>query len=147
MDSHTDTAPWYFTGLAFECTACGRCCAGPDEGYVWVTEADIKAIADYLHITPQEMRRKYVRTVGRRQSLVEFKRTHDCVFLTPETQGTRTCRIYPVRPIQCRTWPFWSSNLLHPDTWAEAGARCAGINRGHNLSPEEIDERRRSTRE
>ena len=32
-----DEKPWYASGLAFECTQCGDCCSGPEEGYVWVT--------------------------------------------------------------------------------------------------------------
>jgi uncharacterized protein len=142
MDSLPDgNMPWYAMGLAFECIGCGDCCAGPDEGYVWVTDADILAIAEQLDITEADMRRDHVRKVGKRQSLREVKKTKDCIFLTEcETEG-RGCQVYSARPIQCRTWPFWMGNLTCPEAWAHAGLRCRGINRGRRYSLEEIQQR------
>ena len=139
METETQQAPWYVAGLAFDCAGCGRCCAGPDEGYVWATEREIAAIATHLELAADQMRRQYVRKVGRRHSLVEMRGSHDCVFLTgPDTAGDRTCRIYPVRPRQCRTWPFWANNVSDPDAWTEAGQRCRGINRGTLVPVERI---------
>lgn len=139
--------PWYIEGLAFECQQCGRCCAGPDEGYVWVTEDDVAAMAAHLGLAEEPMRRTYVRKVGRRYSLVERKDNRDCVFLTREPDGRRQCAIYPVRPAQCRTWPFWPTNLTSPEAWAAAGLRCPGINRGLLVPFDEIECRRLVTRE
>ena len=137
--------PWYAAGLAFECQECGRCCAGPDEGYVWVTDARIAEIAQFLKISEAEMRNRYVRRVSRRQSLVEQPKTRDCIFLQPNGRGGRGCSIYSVRPIQCRTWPFWSRNLADADSWAFAQLRCPGINRGPVHPIEEIETKRDDT--
>lgn len=139
--------PWYADGLAFECQQCGRCCAGPGEGYVWVTEEEIAAIAAHLGLPEPEMRDRCVRRVGRRYSLIERPVTRDCIFLEAGQEGRRGCRIYPVRPTQCRTWPFWSSNLRDPDSWGLAGMRCPGINRGEPVDFDEIETRRLATRE
>lgn len=130
---------WYVAGLAFECIECGNCCAGPGEGYVWLNDREITAIAHSLGITPEEMRRTCVRKVGRRKSLIEQKPSHDCIFLDEAADGRRLCRVYEVRPTQCRTWPFWKSNIHSAETWAEAATRCPGINRGRLYSPEEIE--------
>ncbi|MFP4105768.1 MAG: YkgJ family cysteine cluster protein [Phycisphaerae bacterium] len=140
-------APWYVAGLAFECTGCGNCCAGPEEGYVWVKDADIAAIARVLGISNQEMRDQYVRKVGRRYSLVE-KPNRDCIFLQadPDT-GTRGCKVYGARPTQCRTWPFWPSNLASADDWCEAAMRCPGINRGERFEFDHIEQQRMKTLE
>jgi len=100
--------PWYVGGLAFECQECGRCCAGPEEGYVWVTLDDIATIANHLRIPLPEMQRRYVRRVGDRFSLTEHPGSNDCVFLRTDPDGQRRCRVYSVRPVQCRTWPFWA---------------------------------------
>lgn len=143
----SDRPTWYVAGLAFECLACGRCCAGPEEGYVWLTDAEVEAIAAFLGLTEKEMRTRYVRRVGRRQSLVERKPTRDCVFLRKHPDGHGTCDIYSVRPTQCRTWPFWATNLADPNCWAEAGDRCPGINRGELIDYEEILRRANATRE
>ena len=139
--------PWYAAGLAFECVGCGRCCEGPEEGYVWVTDEEIAAIAGFLGLPEAEMRRRYVRDVFGRKSLVEVPGNRDCVFLQKANQGGRQCRVYAVRPKQCRTWPFWANNLRHPDDWAEAGRRCPGINRGPVASREHIDACRHGTNE
>ena len=138
---------WYAAGLAFECHQCGRCCAGPEEGYVWVQNEDIAAIAKFLGISEQQMRRQYVRNVSGSQSLKEQSDTKDCVFLKPNGNGAKGCSVYPVRPVQCRTWPFWPSNLSRPDAWALTQFRCPGINRGPIHPCEEIEARRDATRE
>ncbi|HUS48078.1 MAG TPA: YkgJ family cysteine cluster protein [Phycisphaerae bacterium] len=137
--------PWYAAGLAFECVGCGNCCAGPHEGYVWVGQADIAAIAKHLGKSEPEMRDCYLRNVRGRYSLIEYQDTKDCVFLVPDGRGGRTCAIYQVRPLQCRTWPFWKSNLRSPDSWACAGRRCPGINRGRLFSCDEIEARANTT--
>jgi Fe-S-cluster containining protein len=136
---------WYVAGLAFECTGCGTWCAGPGEGYVWTTSEEIVLIAAKLGISEAEMRRKYVRKVGRRFSLVEHADNKDCIFLVPDGDGRRKCKIYNVRPRQCRTWPFWPGNLSAPGDWLRAGLRCPGINRGPVHSLDEIETKRRAT--
>ncbi|MHC4981676.1 MAG: YkgJ family cysteine cluster protein [Planctomycetota bacterium] len=131
--------PWYAAGLAFECVRCGNCCAGPQEGYVWVRADEITAIARYLGMEEPELRRKYVREVRGRYSLTERKEGNDCTFLVPDGKGGRKCAIYPVRPMQCRSWPFWKVNLRSANSWALAGMRCPGINRGRKIPRDEIE--------
>jgi len=139
--------PWYAAGLAFECARCGNCCAGPHAGYVWLGAADITAIAAHLGIAEPEACQKYVRRAERRYSLIERKDNRDCIFLLPDGEGRRKCAVYPVRPIQCRTWPFWKNNLSDPDSWARAGLRCPGINHGAVVSCNEIETRANATAE
>ena len=43
----SDAAPWYKDGLQFTCTQCGDCCTGAP-GVVWVTDDELREIADYL---------------------------------------------------------------------------------------------------
>jgi len=129
--------PWYVAGLHFECMQCGGCCAGPSIGYIWVTRGEIQLIADFLKITTAELRRKFLKRVGLRTTIIEECSTRDCIFLKDEA-GKKVCLIYPVRPNQCRTWPFWPSNLKNPDTWNETAQKCPGINRGKLYSFEQI---------
>lgn len=147
MSPEDSTLPWYVSGLAFECAGCGRCCAGPAEGYVWATDEEIAAMADHLGLAEQQCRRTYVRKVGKRFSLKERKPSKDCVFLHELTDGGRGCGVYPVRPAQCRTWPFWPQNLTTPDCWARAGLRCRGINRGEVRTSDEIQRIRDTVQE
>jgi len=173
--------PWYSAGLHFECVQCGACCSGPSEGYIWVTSPEVKLIADFLNIEPEQLRRKYLKRVGLRTTIIERAGTKDCIFLnTPlslrgaksrqgrptarrsnlirsqardchglfqrprndihiSSIGYRVCMIYPVRPAQCRAWPFWPDNLATPAAWNNAAQKCPGINRGKFYSFEEIE--------
>ena len=114
--------PWYRDGLRFECTMCGNCCTGP-EGVVMFSPEEGQAMADKLGLPLEEFLARYSRRVGRQRSLRE-KRTdfgNDCIFLDRNSiPGKAVCGVYEDRPAQCRTWPFWDSNLRSPQAWAEA---------------------------
>jgi uncharacterized protein len=112
--------PWYAEGLRFKCTECGKCCTG-GPGYAWVTDAEIQAIADYLKISVKDFGKKYLRFAKGRYALVET-RNYDCIFLRD-----KKCTVYPVRPQQCRTFPWWVQNLSSPEAWQEAAKECEGI--------------------
>ena len=43
---------WYADGLRFRCTQCGDCCTGA-EGYVWVNQAEIDAMAARVGMTAE----------------------------------------------------------------------------------------------
>ena len=138
-----NTTRWYAAGLHFECAACGGCCSGPGEGDIWVTKPEIEFIADFLKLTVGRLRRTYLRRVGLRTTIIEHGTTKDCIFLQNRA-GHRRCAIYPVRPSQCRSWPFWPSNLSSANAWNEAARKCPGINRGRFYSFEEIEEIKRN---
>ena len=108
---------WYQAGLRFTCTQCGNCCSG-EPGYVWLTKREIALIAEYLKRPNGELGKHELRRVGLRYSLTEHP-DGDCIYLTRKG-GRIGCMIYPVRPLQCRTWPFWNQNLRSPDTWNHA---------------------------
>jgi Fe-S-cluster containining protein len=127
--------PWYKDGLRFKCTACGDCCTGAP-GYVWVNQAEIDAIAGRLGMEVAAFEKKYVRKIGVRRSLVEYK-NGDCVFFDNKS---RKCQVYEQRPRQCRTWPFWNSNLRSPETWAETCEVCPGSGKGKLYQLEHIQE-------
>jgi len=130
--------PWYVCGLHFECVRCGRCCSGPGEGYIWVTSPEIELIADFLKMTPEQLRRKFLKRVAFRTTIIEHSGTKDCIFLQ-QAESQKKCVIYPVRPSQCRIWPFWPDNLTSPGAWNKAAQKCSGINRGRHYSYEEIE--------
>ncbi|HEY8503148.1 MAG TPA: YkgJ family cysteine cluster protein [Gemmataceae bacterium] len=132
--------PWYKDGLRFECTRCGKCCCG-GPGVVWVNQAEVEAIAQFRGEPLEEVQGLYSRLVGRRRTLRE-KANGDCVFYDPEAG----CTIYPVRPRQCRTWPFWESNVETPEDWERTKAECPGSGRGELISAEEITRRIRVIR-
>ena len=118
-------APWFKDGLKFSCTMCGTCCTGAP-GYIWISEDEIRALAQRLGLDHKTFRAKYTRTVkGRGVSLVE-KANNDCAFF----QKGQGCTVYEDRPRQCRTWPFWRPLLTDRDAWDDAARTCPGMNRG-----------------
>lgn len=128
---------WYTGGLRFECTGCGNCCTG-EPGYVWVSREEIRRIAGFLERDDQWLGEDQIRRVGFKYSLTE-KSNGDCVFLQNKGNGSQGCSIYPVRPLQCRTWPFWTINLKSTSTWREAGDYCPGMNNGKQYDFSQIE--------
>ena len=128
--------PWYHEGLRFTCSQCGDCCTGAP-GFVWVTNEEIAGLAKLLEIDVDEFENLYVRKVGMRKSLKEFP-SGDCVFFTEQ----RNCNVYSARPRQCRTWPFWDSNLRSPEAWEATCEVCPGSGQGKLHQLKSIEEQR-----
>lgn len=128
--------PWYQEGLQFECTQCGNCCSGPP-GVVWVNPDEIKAIAQFIGSKNGILNDLYLRRVGWKFSLTE-KPGGDCIFLKRDG-GKAFCSIYPVRPVQCRTWPFWNGLLKSRNAWEQATQSCPGMNKGKHYGFVEIE--------
>ncbi len=126
---NTESAPWYKEGLSFSCTGCGKCCTG-SPGYVWVSDEEIEAIASHLKITFKECTKKYLRRVHGKWSLIEKKKTYDCVFLRDNA-----CILYSARPVQCRTYPFWPEIIKSKETWEDAARECEGIREDNPVIP------------
>lgn len=130
--------PWYRDGLRFQCSQCGDCCTGAP-GFVWVNAQEIEALATELKMDVEQFKDKYTRRVGARTSLVEFP-NGDCVFFDNQS---RRCSVYNARPRQCRTWPFWDSNIRTPEDWAHTCSVCPGSGQGKLHTLEQIESQRR----
>ena len=92
-------------------------------------------------MSEQELVKKYCRKIDGKFSLKErkcLKGEYDCVFLK-EVDGRRTCTVYNVRPLQCRTWPFWDGNLITQNSWNRAGVKCPGLNKGRKFTQKQIE--------
>jgi Fe-S-cluster containining protein len=130
--------PWYNAGLRFTCSQCGNCCTGAP-GFVWVNNDEIVALAALVGEEVERFEDLYVRRVGSRKSLKEFP-TGDCVFFDNQS---RKCTVYGARPAQCRTWPFWDSNLESPTEWKYTCQVCPGSGTGELRSFGEIEAQRK----
>lgn len=117
--------PWYHEGLRFTCTQCGDCCTGAP-GFVWVNASEIAALAKRLGMDETTFEKQYVKKVGIRKSLKEYA-NGDCVLFDGEK---RCCTVYEERPRQCRTWPFWDSNVATPEAWQATCEACPGSGQG-----------------
>jgi uncharacterized protein len=124
--------PWYRDGLAFTCTKCGACCTGAP-GYVWVNLDEITRLAEFRGMSVEEFGRQFVRQVGDELSLIE-RPGGDCIFWDRKAG----CTVYPARPIQCQTWPFWPENIASAENWDHITRICPGSGQGQVFSVEEI---------
>jgi Fe-S-cluster containining protein len=124
--------------LRFACTGCGQCCTGGGSHVVEVSRAEQQRIQRHLGISRAWFRRKYLfRYDSETESLrmvapgVRAGRTsrrsapRRCIFL----DGENRCRIYQVRPLQCRTYPWWPE-LMNRRAWRLEARRCEGIGQG-----------------
>ncbi len=119
-------APWWFEGVRFGCTACGKCCRNHGEGfeYVYSTRTERRALAEHFGISQREFEARYCERIEGHQS---FKsKDGGCVFLE---QGR--CSVYELRPSQCRTFPFWPELLVDERTWErDVASFCPGVGQG-----------------
>ncbi len=140
-DATGEAQKWYADGLKFKCSGCGDCCTGAP-GNVWVNKQEIQDLANSVDMTVEEFHEAYVRRVGVRYSLKEFD-DGDCVFFDSKN---RNCGVYDARPRQCRSWPFWTSNLKSPETWEQTCDVCPGSGTGKLYSLTSIEQQRKMIR-
>jgi uncharacterized protein len=127
--------PWYSRGLQFECQACGQCCGG-EPGYIWMTPEEIRRAAKAMGMHVLDFCSMYVSEYDRGFSLREMA-NGDCSML-----DDGKCRIYQARPLQCRTWPWWPSNLSSRRAWQYLQRRCPGVGKGRMWRRAEIQRER-----
>jgi uncharacterized protein len=122
-------------GLLFDCTRCGNCCR-QKLGALLLSALDLRRIAEYLGLSDEDFFLEYCEVIdwrlAKRVSLIANE-DGDCVFW--DADG---CQVYEYRPLQCRTYPFWATNLADPQSWQQVGKICDGVNRGRHWSPREI---------
>ena len=123
--------PYFFDkGLRFECQRCGTCCTGAP-GTIYVGKNEVDLIAKYLSIRTSCFIEKYLYPFRTGYSIREYTDGR-CFFYNGG------CTVYPVRPSQCKTFPFWVENLRSPKKWRRMSGECTGIGRGPLYSREQI---------
>lgn len=129
-----DPKPWYAKGLKFSCTQCGNCCRNHGEySFVYLMPSEVGSIAAWLGLSRREF---LARHCTRKDGAVTLRTDSPaCPFLGADNR----CGIYPVRPKQCATWPFWRENLARAVWEDEVRACCPGAGKGELHSAAEIE--------
>jgi uncharacterized protein len=110
-------------GIRFECqSGCTACCE--QNGFVYLTEADLLRAAEFLGISAAEFERRYVYR-SRYQMRLKVPRQASCHFLRDGG-----CSIHPAKPMQCRTFPFWPDLVESRSEWRKTARYCPGIGKG-----------------
>ena len=119
----------YYTrhALRFSCTQCGQCCATTaGDYYVYLTDEESERIRTHLQLSRNWFRRRYLQRLEEGEQVLASGPDERCIFL--DAKGK--CRVYAVRPVQCRTYPFWPELVGSVVAWNGEARRCEGINRG-----------------
>lgn len=106
-----------------KCAQCGgKCCIG-ESGYIFLSAGEMRAIAEFLELDFDDFTRRFIRKVGAQYSLNEKPHPSGfaCVFFD---EASKRCGIYPVRPKQCRTFPFWE---VFKNNACGAKRECEGV--------------------
>ena len=110
-------------GLRFECQpGCTECCR--QQGFVYLTEADLARAAKFVGLSARTFERRYVYRT-RNKLRLRVPRDSQCHFLVD--QG---CSIHPAKPAQCRVFPFWPELTEDRSAWRRTAAWCPGIGQG-----------------
>ena len=108
--------------FSFSCTKCGNCCKGV--GSIYFSDTELNKIYKYLGLSREKDKEiLYKKLIQRKENSYHI---HDinapCFFLK-----NNICSIYKVRPLQCKTFPFWPSVFQSPDDLQWYKKECPGI--------------------
>jgi uncharacterized protein len=117
-------------GIRFSCRQCGGCCTG-EPGIVYADKDELTLIAQYLEMPREILEERFTNPFLDGFTIKEVEDGR-CIFYE------NGCVIYPFRPLQCRTFPFWFQNMRSMKAWKEACKRCPGISEGRLYTKEEI---------
>ena len=110
--------------LRFNCQkGCIDCCN--TSGYVYLSVQDLVRAAEFLGLGAAQFERRYV---YRTRHLLRLRKPPlgQCPFL-----AGHGCLIHPVKPTQCRLYPFWPEIVESAAAWRAEAVRCRGIGKGH----------------
>ena len=111
--------------IRFSCQpGCRKCCEV--SGYVYLTEDDVGNAARFLGLTQPDFEARFIyRTRHMRRIRKPRGKAKQCPFL--DAGG---CTIHPVKPVQCRLFPFWPELVEDRSAWKQTGTWCPGIGQG-----------------
>lgn len=130
---------FYENGLKFECQRCSFCC-GHSPGFVYLSRKDLDLLIEHFKISVKEFVEKYCRFVdyyyGETVLALKEQKNYDCIL------WNNGCSAYESRPVQCRTYPFWSWMIKDEKMWNECAKECPGMNKGKLWQKSVIEEQK-----
>ena len=134
--------------LRFKCTQCSQCCYGGKHAYVRANKQEIENIFQFLKITKEQFEHDYLVKLVDHGFGIKMKQSPlakaigkqgHCLLLNKDGH----CSVYPVRPTQCRTYPFWPEILISEEKWNNEVSRCEGINQGDVVDVDFIEQQKK----
>ena len=128
-----DRTYFFDAGAQFKCMQCGGCCTG-EPGRVRFSEPEMLKLSKVLGLPPRATIEKYLVSSDGYYMARELPDGR-CIFYISG------CIIYPARPRQCRTFPFWLKFLRNEASWGEIADSCPGIGKGTHYTKESVLEK------
>ncbi len=112
-------------GFSFACQRSGNCCARPG-GRVRFGPEVLPELAALLGLELQGLLSLYLVPGPGGDYLAKEAPSGACPFLESE-KGLACCRIYPLRPEHCRSFPYREDVLQDPKVFASVLRFCPGL--------------------
>lgn len=123
--------------LKFKCSKCRNCCC-LEGGAVLLSKNDLAELCIWAELTEEQFIKVYCRKLeninGRTYLCLKDKNKTECIFWSKE----KGCEAYIARPVQCRTYPFWTKILESTQSWNAEKKFCPGINEGEEIQQETV---------
>lgn len=101
----------------YTCQQCGYCCQG--ETTVSLDENDVRRLTEYLGMSFEQAREKYLRVTG---NVIQMKiKDGHCIFFD------NGCTVHPGKPWRCSQWPLHPSILHDRNNFEAIRKSCPGI--------------------
>jgi Fe-S-cluster containining protein len=105
--------------IKFSCKKCGKCCA---VGFIYLKKGEAEKIASHLGMPAQQFKKQHTEWFLFLGRALKWGNSGACFFLK-----NRQCSIYPVRPSQCSTWPYWKRLVASRKELERAKTYCKGL--------------------
>lgn len=143
---------YHTQSIRFKCTKCSHCCYGGKYAYVRAGSDEIEKIIAFMEIDADKFKSEYLIKLVDHGYGIRMKysvlakalnKKGHCMLLNSEGK----CSVYPVRPTQCRTYPFWPEILISEEKWNNERQRCEGIQQGEIIQTEYIEQQKKLSAE
>ncbi len=125
----------------FQCqSGCTNCCTQPGE--VYLAEGDAGRIAEYVGLSRRKFLSRYCETDSDGDLRLSTPAGKHCHFLTEAG-----CSIHQVKPLQCRTFPFWPEHVKNRRVWKNLKQYCPGIGVGPVLPIEAVRDQAQASKD
>ena len=120
--------------IKFKCQGSSNCCVSRGSyGFVYLSKKDLIRISKYLRIEINKFKKNYCAYTDGYLHLREMRKDGNCIFLKD-----KRCTVYKGRPMQCRTWPFWSENMNFKTWNSQIIGFCPGVGKGEKIDKRKI---------
>ncbi len=122
--------------VRFQCSGCGDCCSGdPDTHFIELLAGEAERIREYLQLSKTVFQRDHIVSIADIGKGIRINEQGRCSLLGADNR----CQVYQVRPLQCRSYPFWPEIMHSLDTWRAEANHCEGIHQGEAITPQHIE--------